>query len=224
MITVATLVYRNINWIKFLKESLDTSKTNINYKFLVLANDATEEINIHPLVNYVFKNQNPNEYYINRVYRAWNKCVEICDTDLICLINSDMYVSDYWLDELYAFKTLIPQSIPCGTLVESGRIPSAMPEYVKNFGLSPNTFDRSSWIQHSNSIRRRGGYEAGKLYSPVLFSKKEFLDIGGYPEGNINGIPGDQILFNKYKEKGYNHITCLGSIVYHTQEGEMRDN
>ena len=227
MITVATLVYKNTKWVEFLKKSLDESKTMLKWKLMVLSNDGTPEVENDPLVTHKFRNEDPNEYYINRVYKAWNECVKQADTQYIVLINSDMAVSDYWLDELYLLKRFMPNSLPCSLLVESGRLRSAMPEYVKNFGLTPDTFDWEGWKNHSTSMRVSPpgnlNLELGRLFMPVLIDKEEFLSMGGYPNGNINGVSGDKILFDKYAKQGFQHVTAKDSIVYHVQEGEMRD-
>ena len=64
--------------------------------------------------------------------------------------------------------------------------------------------------------------EAGELYMPILVDRQEFLDIGGYPECNPPGTTGDKDLIRRYSEAGFKHVTALGSVVYHCQEGEMR--
>jgi hypothetical protein len=227
MITVATLVYKNTNWTKFLYKSLQEAETMLKWDFMVLSNDGTEQVEKDPIVTDIFRNEDPNEYYINRVYKAWNECVRRAKSKYVVLINSDMAVSDYWLDELYLLKRFMPKSLPCSLLVESGRIPSAMPEFVKNFGLTPKDFDSVAWKSHAESLKskeRNVKVQTGRLFMPVLVDRQEFLDLGGYPHGNIGGISGDKILFDKYKAAGFQHLTCMDSVVYHVQEGEMRDD
>jgi GT2 family glycosyltransferase len=154
--------------------------------------------------------------------------VAAAETDWVVMINSDMYVSDYWLDALVQTKLVNQKSLPCSLLVESGRIPSAMPEYVHNFGTSVDSFDREGWQRHAAALRERkaGKREPGRLFMPVLVDRQEFADVGGYPPGNIQTttgtLSGDRDLFNRYAARGYEWVTCLDSIVFHTQEGEMR--
>lgn len=223
MITIASLVYKNPKWIEHMLKSLNTVKTDINYQIMVMANDANQEVIDSGVWTDKFTNKDPNEYYINRVYRAWNACVEKCNTDWIVLVNSDMVFSDYWLDSLVAMKHMIPNSIPCSLLVESGRISSAMPEYVKNFGTNLANFDMEGWLSHAAKLRKPGWVQEGRLFMPCLLSKEEFIKAGKYPEGNKNGVSGDRILFTNLENMGLKHITSLGSVVYHFQEGEMRD-
>jgi len=140
----------------------------------------------------------------------------------VALIYSDMYVSDYWLDELMEVALGDPTALPASLLVESGRIPSAMPEYVRDFGVTPDGFDREAWGAESKRVRQPGKTEPGRLYMPVLFRRDAFIRCGGYPIGNPPGTTGDKDLFRRFSEAGYRHLTALGSVVYHCQEGEMR--
>ena len=59
-------------------------------------------------------------------------------------------------------------------------------------------------------------------FMPLAIKKDIFLKAGGFPEGNIEGIGGDQHLFYKILEPmGVKHFTSMGSLVYHIQEGEV---
>lgn len=221
-VTVACLVYKNPEWLSFVLEGLAWSKNATPYRTLVVGNDAERDVVETGRLDVDHRNEDPGEHYLARVYRAWNRAMQEAQTELVCLINSDMYVSDYWLDELMGTYERDRHSLPCSLLVESGRIPSAMPEYVKSFGLSPESFDANGWASHAKSIRKIGQTEPGRLFMPVLFERSVFLRLGGYPIGNPPGTTGDKDLFGRFARAGFRHLTCLGSVVYHVQEGEMR--
>jgi GT2 family glycosyltransferase len=172
-------------------------------------------------VDICYDNDNPNEFYINRVYRAWNEGVLAAPTQHVVMLNSDMYASDYWLDQLVAVKRREKMTVPTSLLVESGRIPSAMPEYVRNFGLNPLEFKVDEFKSHANSVKQLNKEESGRLFMPILVNRQEFVDVGRYPEGNPPGTTGDKDLVRRYSEAGFRHITALGSIVYHVQTGEQ---
>ncbi len=221
-VTLVVLVYRSLRWLKWCMDGVDSSKNKTRYRWCVVANDPTIEVSQSDLITVDFANDNPDEYYIKRVYRAWSEGVLNSPTSWCILLNTDMFPGDYAIDELMEAKHADSKSLPCGLLVESGRIPSGMPEYVKGFGTNPEDFQRAYFLGHALSIQQRGKSEQGRLYQPVLFDRQEYFDLGGYPEGNIGGVSGDKILFDLYKEAGFNWITCLGSVWYHAQEGEMR--
>ncbi len=221
-VTVAMLAYKSVAWIDYALEGLRGAKNITSFKTLVVGCDPEEAAVDSGLLDYTFRSANPGEYYINRVYRAWNAAVQRADTPYVVLMNSDMYVSDFWLDSLMLTLKYHDKCVPCSLLVESGRIKSAMPEHVKYFGVTPEAFDRQAWHRHAESIRSMGNEEHGRLFMPALFHRCEFLDLGGYPPGNPDGVSGDRVLFNKYEKAGFTHLTSLGSVVYHVQEGEMR--
>jgi hypothetical protein len=242
-VTLVVLVYRSLKWLDWCMEGVDSSKQETRYRWLVVANDATEEVRRDPRISLDYQNSDPSEPYINRVYRAWNEGVLNSPTEWCVLLNSDMYCTDYAIDELMRGRKMDydglnrQPTLPCGLLVEHGRIPSGMPEYVKDFGTNPENFRKQELLALAAQMRddmdktTEGGkypvhdsdrYEPGRLFQPVLFNRQEFLDMGGYPEGNVNGVSGDKILFDRYVEAGFQWVTCKGSVWYHCQEGETR--
>ncbi len=225
-VTLVVLVYRSLKWLDFVMEGVERSKNDTRYRWLVVANDATEEVSRDPRIDVDFRNDNPDEFYINRVYRAWNEGVLNAPTSLVVMLNSDMWPADYWLDELIYAKFLkgIIEShgvVSTSLLVESGRIPSAMPEYVKDFGQNPDEFDKDGFRDHAKTICCPKETMPGQLYMPILVDRQEFMDVGGYPEGNPPGTTGDKDLIRRYTEAGFQHVTAMGSVVYHVQCGEQ---
>jgi hypothetical protein len=133
-----------------------------------------------------------------------------------------MFCTDGALDALVQAKIADPKALPCGLLVEQGRIPSGMPEHVRDFGTNPDNFQREAFLAHAAALTRPGESEAGRLFQPVLLDRQEFFDLSGYPEGNVGGVSGDKILFDRYVAAGFKWKTCKGSVWYHAQEGEQR--
>ena len=220
-VTLIVLVYRSLKWLDFVMEGVDSSKNDTKYRWLIVANDATEEVKNDPRIDLVFDNDDPSEFYINRVYRAWNAGVLEATTQKVVMLNSDMYASERWLDELVMEKWKHKKTVPTSLLVESGKLPSGIPEHVKDFGNNPNVFDRNKFLNYATSISQPDEIEPGRLYMPILVDRQEFFDVGGYPEGNPPGTTGDKDLIRRYKEAGFEHVTALGSIVYHCQLGEQ---
>jgi len=228
-VTLVVLIYRSLKWLDFVMEGVEQAKTETRYRWLVVANDAIDEVKADPRITVEWNNDDPDEFYINRVYRAWNEGVLNAPTSLVVLLNSDMWPADYWLDELVAIKRNEPhkvfgsywKTVPTSLLVESGRLPSAIPDYVNNFGQTPVEFDRNGFKAHAKAIRTPDKTDRGYLYMPILIDRQEFMDIGGYPEGNPPGTTGDKDLIRRYKEAGLTHMTAMGSVVYHVQCGEQ---
>src|SRR3990167_434492 len=217
-VTVAMLIYRSPEWLNFALGGLAYSKNRTPCRVLVVGNDAEPQVMETGRVDVDHRNE-PGMRRMARIYAAWNRAVKEAETDLVVLMNSDMVPHHGWLDALVEHKTRKPKSLPCSLLVESGRIPSAIPEYVRNFGITPDGFDHDGFSQFAESIRSNS-LMPGRLYMPVLFDKREFLDVGGYPPGNPPGTTGDKDLFARYAKRGFEHVTVMDSVVYHVQVGE----
>lgn len=221
-VTLVVLVYRSLRWLDWMMNSVDSSRNLTRYRWCIVSNDGTPEVRNDPRITVDWENSDPSEHYIAKVYRAWGEGVLNSPTQWCILANSDMAFSDWAIDALVAEKMRNPKSLPCSLLVENGRIPSGMPEYVKDLGTNPDNFRMEDFIEHADSIRQLGKTEPGRLFQPVLFDRQEYMDLGGYPNGNIGGVSGDKILFDRYVAAGFDWVTCLGSVVAHCQEGETR--
>jgi len=229
-VTLVVLVYRSLKWLDFCMEGVERSKNDTRYRWLVVSNDGTPEVRADPRITVDYENSDtagkkyPHPEVIAGIYRAWGEGILNSPTQWCILLNTDMLFSDWAIDELVQAKKTRPKSLPCGLLVENGRIPSGMPEFVKNFGTTPATFQTEAFLAHAETIRQRGKYEPGRLFQPVLLDRQEYMDRGGFPEGNVGDISGDKILFDRYIADGFEWITCLGSVTAHLQEGETRDS
>jgi GT2 family glycosyltransferase len=221
-VTLVVLVYRSLEWLDWCMEGVNSSNNFTKYRWLVVANDATPEVAADPRISVDFRNDDPDEFYINRVYRAWNEGVLSATTPWVVMLNTDMYGYSHWLDELVHTKKTEPKTVPTSLLVESGRLPSGMPEYVEDFGTNPENFNNEAFLDHAPTIQKLGETEPGRLYMPILVDRQEFFDVGGYPEGNPPLTTGDKDLIRRYIEAGFAHVTALGSVVYHVQCGEQR--
>jgi hypothetical protein len=114
-------------------------------------------------------------------------------------------------------------------------MPSKPPAFSLNLGNTPSTFNAVGWDEAVEKYSVNTSQEDG-LYMPVLFFKEVFVKSGGYPEGNIYSdgeagskkgsvvMSGDTFFFKKLSEQyQMKHITVYDSVVYHMQEGEMRE-
>ena len=224
-VTLVTLVYRSLRWLDFVMQGVVASKQDADYRWLVVANDSTYDVSKDPRIGLDFRNDDPLEFYINRVYRAWNAGVLESPTQKVIMLNSDMFGADYWIDALLAEKHE-RQVVPTSLLVESGRLPSGMPEYVVDFGQNPDAFQRETFLAYAEAVsprlnRLHAGREPGRLFMPILVDRQEFIDVGMYPEGNPPGTTGDKDLIRRYTEAGFQHVTVKGSVVYHAVMGEQ---
>jgi glycosyltransferase involved in cell wall biosynthesis len=233
-ITVALLIYKSPAYLDFVMNSLiehESETHNVNY--LIVCNDATDEVILqaekwsrYPNVRHVVHtNKDPDDWWIQNVYNAWNRCVEECDTEAICFVNSDMAFTDGWLDALAELD--LDKYIPTSKLVESGRMPSLPGLISKNFGQTLDDFRREEFEEFAAEISEPTGQLNRGAYMPSLFKVQNLRDIGGWRHNTSNrGVitPGDRITFSLLRDRGLQHVCVGDSIVYHFQRGESAES
>lgn len=241
-IEIISLIYCSVDYLTLIVSQLKQVKENAKKSgwdigIRIVANDANEKV-LKALRNVdipysIFNASDSKEYYINRVYRCYNDAVRNSTYDNVCLVNSDMIFAKDWLDNLLKYHN--GYYIPVSRLIESGKMPSGKYGISKYFGNGPNNIEYEDLGKYIDELKTENEQEflLGGLYMPVIFEKSRFLEIGGYPEGNIyedglvgtcNGRvikSGDNYFFDLLKERfNMSHITICDSLCYHIQEGE----
>lgn len=242
-VEIITLIYKSVSFLDFIVNQLQSNfckSSDLNVGIRVVCNDASSKVLEHiktKNIKYtIYNDPKPEDYYLNRVYRAWNFAGKTSEYDNFIFVNSDMAFSEGWLDNLFTYHN--GTNIPCSRLVESGKLPvgDGIPfqgwarQY--NFGTHPTNFAKKTWEESAKISLIKEAKTYG-LYMPCLFQTEMFIKTGGYPEGNIysGGIgkhdtrfikSGDDYYFHDILEAkhGMKHITCFDSLVYHMQEGE----
>jgi len=229
MISIISLIYRSPKYADFLFRGINKHTDLKDTEFYFVVNNGTDEIKNYlkekNIPHYIFDTepQPPYPQNIGFIYRAWNFAVKKAKGDIIVLLNSDMWLSKDWLVNLQ--KNLKKgETIVTSRLVEPNKIPSIFPwTIVKNFGFTAEDFKENEFEHFADFMKVNTWLPKG-TFMPVMFYKEDFEKAGGYPEGNIEGIGGDFHFFYKVLEPmGIKHLTAADSIVYHLQEGEVRD-
>ena len=247
LVTLVSLIYCSVEWLEFqYSELLKISRSfkDGEIEILFVANNATSDV-------LDFLNGNgipyleadtildPDEWFINYVYRGYNIGVNAAKGEYVLLTNSDMAYGTGFLQNL--LRVVSPKKLVTSRLIELGRFQTGMHGIERNFGSTPHGFRRSDFARFCRKISDNIE-EPGGLYMPLLVERKLFLSLGGYPEGNLSEdslsayltdgvvskyakkgekcIPGDFAFFELAKIKGYEHSTNFASLCYHFQAGE----
>jgi ribosomal protein L7Ae-like RNA K-turn-binding protein len=245
-ISIASLIYKSKKYADWVHDSIHEFTPQLKRgeaEFFFVANDPTEELLAH-LQQKGYKhhvNHNPMRTeeelfkmgygapaYMPRVYRGYNKAIELATGEIVVLVNSDNYFSPDWLENL--LKYVSSKTIVCSKLVECinpkyGYIfPGA---YHGEFGSHPDTFNKDSFLKFCEQVKITG-LQLGGSYMPCAFYKRLAIQVQSYPEGNLAGASfnnvvatGDEVFFRKLSKAGVRHVTAMDSIVYHTKEGEL---
>ena len=231
-ISIACLIYKSIPYLKFVYTNIYEHTPMLRTgeaEFYFICNNATEEVKNYLKENniphYIFETE-PQPAYpqnIGYIYGAWNFAVERAKGEVVVLVNSDMAFSKDWLENL--LKRLDKGKAVSSLSVESGKIPSLLTHtIVKNFGRTPETFQEEKFEQFAEILKEDTEQPHG-VFMPMAIHKENFINAGGYPEGNrilLGGnISGDWIFFNERLARiGIRHVTSFDSVIYHIQIGE----
>ncbi len=246
-ISIACLIYRSTAYADSVYQSIHKHTPLIaggDADFYFVANDATPEVLAHlkargyPHHVHVNAKRGPKRLfemgigapeYIHRVYRAWNRAIELAQGTVVVLVNSDMFFSPNWLENLV--RRVTRRTVVCSQLVERKhpRFEVLSAAIHREFGSHPRDFNEGAFLQYAAEIQcNKTG--AGGAYMPCAIYKEVALLAGLFPEGNIAGDSfedvvayGDKVFFARLTAMGVHHITAYDSIVYHTKEGEMDD-
>lgn len=237
--TIACLIYKSTEWLDFVYKQI-LKYTNLeNTEFYFVTNDAEQHVieylQCNHIPHFVHRNNHDQqkEWYINNVYRAYNYAVSVAKGDFVVLINSDMCFTHGWFDALIAAYN--GHNLISSRLVESGKLKTGLHGIEKDFGLDIKSYKEVDFLNFANSISKQQVLDGG-LYMPLFFRRDRFMQVGGYPEGNLRAtadifsnnvalqnekhISGDAILMSRLETIGIKHRTAMNSIVYHFQCGE----
>jgi glycosyltransferase involved in cell wall biosynthesis len=242
-ISIACLIYKSTRWLQFVYDQVLKYTNLSDAEFYFVANDACPKVlsylKEHNIPHYIHNNteEQRKEWYINNVYRAWNTAGRMAKGEYVVFINSDMAFTPGWLDDL--LSKIENDKIITSRLVERGILSSGTYGIEKNFGNIPADYKENDFLEYMNRIKE-DKLMSGGLYMPCIIKKIYLEAVGYYPEGNITPdsnifnptyakrgepcISGDIVLVKKLNRIGVHHFTSFNSIVYHFQEGEMRDS
>jgi glycosyltransferase involved in cell wall biosynthesis len=247
LVTLISLIYCSVEWLEFeYAELLKVARyfAEGSIEILFVANNPTPDVlsflqeNLIPHV-VADTQRSSDEWFINYVYRGYNEGVKAARGDYVFLTNSDMAYAPGCLQSL--LREAAPNRLLTSRLVELGRLQTGKYGIEKDFGAVPARFRRRQFESYAAEIREPQQAEGG-LFMPLLVSKETFLELGGYPEGNLSMsslssyletgvvttyalpgeecVPGDTAFFQRAKLSGVEHHTLFDSLSYHFQAGE----
>ena len=238
--TIVCLIYKSVDWLKYVYEQVFKYTDMTDKELLFVANDANPSVlsylKDNYIPHYVFTNtpQQQKEWFINNVYRAYNFAVSKVQGDFVVFINSDMAFTPGWFESLW--QVYDGSNCISSRLVESGKLRSGQFGVERNFGWDYASYQEEEFQQYARTLAEPK-IEDGGLFMPLLIRKEHFKQVGGYPEGNIvlgseidqlvmarQGeacISGDNVLMLKLQARGIKHQTAFDSLVYHFQCGEL---
>jgi GT2 family glycosyltransferase len=245
VISIITLIYRSTRYADAVYASLHRHTPQLRdggAEFFFVANGATNGVLKHlqargypHIVNEVDELTEPDLFAlgigptvaVHRGYIGWNAGIRAARGDRIVLVGSDMLMSPGWLDGLLECDD--GKTAPTSFLVEPGHKCGPFPGMDRiDLGRHPDAVDEPVWLATAASVRRPGERRAGGAFQPGILRRSWLDEVGLFPDGNLAGDSlgtvreyGDRDLYKRLASIGVEHVTAMGSVVYHIGEGEM---
>jgi|694.fasta_scaffold10050_18 GT2 family glycosyltransferase len=241
-VSIACLIYKSTRWLRFVYDQVLKYTDMTDKEFYFVANDACPAVlnylKEHNIPHYIHNNtpEQRQEWYINNVYRGYNAASKVAKGEYIVFLNSDMAFSPGWLENL--MNKIDDTKIINSRLVERGVLRSGTYGIERDFGNVPADYQEGEFLKYAARISNNNLLPGG-LFMPCLIKKSHLEKINYYPEGNIIPgsdifnpryakqneycMPGDRVFMAKLQTIGVTHWTAFDSVVYHFQQGEMRD-
>ena len=165
----------------------------------------------------VYTNPGPERIGIVGMF---DKGIEMANTDIIFAFHADM-VAGTNLD-VNILKHLERGKVVSATRIEPPLHPEGPEKIIHNFGIEPEEFDWTDWIQQNKGFEKDKTTEG--IFAPWCMYKDDFLSIGGHDELFAPQSREDSDLFNRFLLKGYELIQSWDAIVYHFTSRGSRFN
>jgi hypothetical protein len=184
---------------KALRVALDCIIDNTDLDYELMVESVAERRDIYPVIN-------------NMAARA--------RAEWLVFANSDTFLAPGWASAFYAVRDT--QKIIGGVIVECGAIPVNDRNYERNFGRTPETFDRAGFEAF---VANGDVWRDGEIwYFPCLIHKGEFLSRGGFDtrRGKFPDDPIDLYFWEAWKRSGRT-VERVKSYSYHLQNYSTDD-
>ncbi len=243
-ISIVCLIYKSPEFADWVYDSVKKFTPKLQTgeaEFIFVANDPTQKVVDHLEKKWYtyFINSNP-EYsqeelfkagyakpeYITKVYRWYNYWILKSRWERVVLINSDIYFSPDWLENLLKYSSR--DNVVSSHLVERKHpVHGVFPWAVHGeFGKDIESFQEEKFLDFANKIRKTWLIE-GKAYMPCMLFRNTAIQVGLYPEWNLAHKSYDEVIeywdqnfMRRLKQIWVSHITALDSICYHLKEWE----
>jgi len=228
MITFCISTYNNLD---YLKIAVDSVRKNSYYKdapFIIHAENCTDGTN-----EWLFENQNkynltllvePETIVVRGIGGGMNVCADHVETEYICFLHSDFYVTTNWDKELLDLFNKYPNE---RLWVNSWRVEPNMFETSQttpgnivvpkdSFGEYHYNFDSNVFNQWASEFMTDNDIEIPRgLGVSGVIRKTDWDSIGGNDPIFAPTSWDDHDLFLRMHMGGFRFITTTKSLVYH---------
>lgn len=153
------------------------------------------------------------------IYAVINRMARRALGEYIIPWNSDVFASPNWIAPLWAARDV--NTIVSPTMVECGAIPVNDLNLERNFGRTPETYQRAEfeqWVRDGGGVRDDWRDGERSWFFPSLMERDRFLSLGGFDttRGSFPLHPLDIYFWDTWAAAG-GKFKRVQSWVYHLQ-------
>lgn len=212
------------NNLRYLKNSISSIKHNALSEYDIIVyidsdNDGTKDWLDKSNIRYL-ANNNPEP---KGIAYAYNRCIEIAETPIVCMFHADMYMGRGFDEAI--LKYIKPKTVVSGTRIEPPLHPKGLEKIVENFGMYPEDFLKSEFdnFVHKMILEFKNKTTKG-IFAPWAIYKEDIISIGLHDE-RLHSYHEDSDIFNRFILNGYEIIQTWEGYVYHLtcRGGQFQD-
>ena len=144
---------------------------------------------------------------------AYNNCMKLADTDVVCTFHADMYMAKGF--DTGILKYLKKKSVVSATRIEPPLHPIGKEKIVKNFGMYPEDFKKDEFDSYVKDLLvTNKDVTTNGIFAPWCIYKEDIVSIGMHDEA-LHSFYEDSDIFNRFILNGYDIIQSWESYVYH---------
>jgi glycosyltransferase involved in cell wall biosynthesis len=215
------------NNLRYLKNSIRSIKQNstIEHDIIVyidLDQDGTENWLKDNHIKYI-----KNELNTPRgIAFAYNRCIEIANTKVVCMFHADMFMGKNF--DVNLLKHLKPKTIVSATRIEPPLHPAGKEKLIRDFGMYPEDFLELEFNREVELLQQHLECKdqiTNGIFAPWACYINELVDIGMHDDILLHSYHEDSDIFNRMILNGMKCIQSRDSFVYHLtcRGGQFQD-
>lgn len=160
----------------------------------------------------IYRNDGPDRIGHTVLY---DQGAKMATNEVFGIFHADMVASLSYIPNMV--KHLKRGTVVSATRIEPPLHPPGPEKYTIDFGLEPEEFKRTPYIQFTIAIADRDkDMTTEGIFAPWLMYKEDFFAIGGHDKRVFAPMElEDSDLFNRFLLKGYKFVQARDALVYH---------
>lgn len=158
----------------------------------------------------IIDTESPKDPYI-----IYNEVARSARSEIIVMTNSDVLMAPDW--DRGFIDHMQDNAILTGYLVEPKNVGVAGENIEKNFGKTPDTFDRNEFEGYAMSNGKPAVKEQRGWYMPCAFKKNWFLSTGGFDTSEAFPHASDVVFWDRCIKEFGTKLLRVNSFAYHFQ-------